>query len=66
MKKIIITGGTGRFGQILKRYKTNHQLFFPTKRQFDILNFKKSENYLRKLKNIKTYQIYLYINLIKV
>ena len=57
MKKIIITGGTGRFGQILKRYKTNHQLFFPTKRQFDILNFKKSENYLRKLK--PTYLIHL-------
>ena len=50
MKKIIITGGTGRFGQILKTYKSNYQLFFPTKKQFDILNLKKTENYLRKLK----------------
>ncbi len=50
MKKIIITGGTGRFGQILKSHKTKYQLFFPTKKQLDILNFKKSEKFLKKLK----------------
>ena len=31
MTKIIITGGTGRFGNVLKKYKTKHKLFFPTK-----------------------------------
>ena len=31
MKKIVITGGTGRFGEVLKKYKTKHKLFFPTK-----------------------------------
>jgi len=50
MKKIIITGGTGRFGEILKKYKTNHKLFFPTKKQLNILDFKKSMNYLDKIK----------------
>ena len=28
MKKIIITGGTGRFGQTLKKYKSKYKLFF--------------------------------------
>ena len=37
-KRIIITGGTGRFGSILKRYKTKHKIFFPTKKELDILN----------------------------
>ena len=30
MKKIIVTGGTGRFGNILKKYKTNNKIIFPT------------------------------------
>ena len=46
-KRIIITGGTGRFGSILKRYKTKHKIFFPTKKELDILNSKKIEKYLR-------------------
>ena len=46
-KKIVITGGSGRFGSILKRYKTKHKIFFPTKKELDILNSKKIEKYLR-------------------
>ena len=38
MKKIVITGGTGRFGKVLRRYKTNHHLIYPNKRELDILN----------------------------
>ena len=49
-KRIIITGGTGRFGSILKRYKTKHKIFFPTKKELDILNSKKIEKYLRSKK----------------
>ena len=45
-KKIIITGGSGRFGNILKNYKTKHKVFFPTKRQLNILNLKNIEKYL--------------------
>ena len=50
MTKIIITGGTGRFGNVLKKYKTNHELFFRTKNQLDILNVKNIKNYFNKMK----------------
>jgi len=50
MKKIIITGGSGRFGSYLKKHKTNHKLLFPTKKQFNILNLKKMSNYIKKTK----------------
>tara|TARA_Y100000816_G_C26103790_1_gene585788 strand:- start:2447 stop:3151 length:705 start_codon:yes stop_codon:yes gene_type:complete len=47
-KKIIVTGGSGRFGNILKKIKTRHKLFFPKKDVFDILNLIKIENYVNK------------------
>ena len=50
MRKIVVTGGSGRFGNILKTYKTKHKLFFPTKNQLDILNQTKIKNYLKKIK----------------
>ncbi len=49
-KKIIVTGGSGRFGNILKGYKTKHNIFFPTKKELDILDFKNIEKYLKKKK----------------
>ena len=49
-KKIIITGGSGRFGQILKNEKTNYELFFPTKKELDILNEKSISHYIQKVK----------------
>jgi len=49
MKKIIITGGTGRFGFILKNNKTKHKLFFPNKRELDIKKLKTIKNYLIKI-----------------
>ena len=50
MKKIVITGGSGRFGEVLKRFKTKYKLYFPTKRQLNILNFKNIQKYLKKIK----------------
>ena len=47
LKRIIITGGSGRFGNILKNYKTKHKIFFPTKKELNILDPKKIEKYLR-------------------
>ena len=38
--RIVITGGTGRFGQELKRTKNKYQLFFPSKSQLNILKKK--------------------------
>jgi dTDP-4-dehydrorhamnose reductase len=50
MKKIVITGGTGRFGTVLKKEKNNNKLFFPDRKNLDITNFKKIKNYLSKVK----------------
>ena len=49
-KKIIVTGGTGRFGNILKKCKTRYKLIFPTKNQLDILDLKKIRNYIKKIR----------------
>ena len=49
-KKIVITGGTGRFGALLKQKKNNDKLFFPTKNELNILNFKSIQKYLLKTK----------------
>ena len=35
--RIVITGGTGRFAQELKKVKSKYQLFFPKKNELDIL-----------------------------
>ncbi len=48
--KIIFTGGTGRFGQTLKKVRTNYDLYFPSRNELDITNLKKLENYTKKIK----------------
>ena len=50
MKKIIITGGTGRFALILKKQKTKNKLFFPTKKELDITKYNTINNYIKKKK----------------
>ena len=45
-KKIVVTGGSGRFGEYLKKLKTKYKIFFPTKKELDILNLKKVKKYL--------------------
>ncbi|MAV56853.1 MAG: NAD-dependent epimerase/dehydratase family protein [Pelagibacteraceae bacterium TMED247] len=50
MKKIVITGGTGRFGKILKKIKTNYNIFYPNKKKLDITNYRKTKSYLKKIK----------------
>ena len=35
-KKIIITGGSGRFGSILKSIKSRHAVSFPKKKEYKI------------------------------
>jgi len=49
MKKIIITGGTGRFASTLKKEKTKYKLFFPNKKKLNIENFKTIKTYLKKI-----------------
>ena len=48
--KIVISGGTGRFGNILKKVKTIHKLYFPSKKELNILDLKSIERYLSKTK----------------
>ena len=47
-KRIVITGGTGRLGNELKKVKTNYKLFFPTKKKLDILKINTVRNFLKK------------------
>ena len=47
-RRIVVTGGSGRFGQILKKTKNKYKLFYPSKKQLDITNFEKIKSYLRK------------------
>ena len=49
-KKIVISGGSGRFGSYLKKIKTKHKLLFPSKRELNILNEKSIYKYLNKKK----------------
>ena len=50
-KNIVITGSSGRFGQVLKKYLSNKKnYFFPTKKQLDILNEKSIKKYVSKIK----------------
>ena len=50
MKKIVVTGGTGRFGNLLKNFETKYKIFFPNKTQLNILNPINIKNYLAKKK----------------
>ena len=55
--RIVITGGTGRFGLELKKVKNRYKLFFPKKNELNILKTESIKNYL-KLKKPK-YLIHL-------
>ena len=48
--KIVITGGTGRFGKELKKIKNKYNLIFPNKKKLDILNFNLTKKYLKSIK----------------
>ena len=49
-KRIVITGGEGRFAITLKNSKTNLNIFFPSKKKLNILSLRSIENYLKKIK----------------
>ena len=53
---IVITGGNGRFGSVLKKINNKNSFIFPTKKQLNILKLNSINNYLKK-KNRK----YLFI-----
>ena len=46
--KILVTGGTGRFAQTLKKIKSKYNFIYPSKKKLDITKINSIENYLRK------------------
>ena len=50
MKKIIFTGGNGRFGKILQTYNFKDRFYFPNKKDLNITSIKSIERYLKKTK----------------
>ena len=46
--RIVVTGGSGRFGNELKKIKNKYELLFPTKQKLNILKLKTIDNYLKK------------------
>ena len=48
--RIVIIGGSGRFGKVLSKIKTKYQVFYPSKKEVDILSQKSVKKYLIKKK----------------
>jgi dTDP-4-dehydrorhamnose reductase len=48
--RIVITGGTGRFAQELKKVKSKYQLFFPKKNELNILKVNSIRRFLKSKK----------------
>ena len=46
-KRILVTGGTGRFGTVLKKLKTNYEILFPNKITLDVTKFKSIQKYIK-------------------
>ena len=50
LKKIIVTGGDGRFAKELRKFKSKYNFFFKSKTQLNILSEKSINNNLRKFR----------------
>ena len=49
-KKILVTGGNGRFAKILKKYNNKLNLIFTTKKECNILDLKSIQRICKKIK----------------
>ncbi len=45
--KIVITGGSGRFGKELKKIRTNYKVFYPSSKSLDVTSEKSIRHYLK-------------------
>ena len=51
MKKIIFTGGNGKFGKIFQKFHSNKRnIYYPSSNIFDVTNLKKMESFIKKIK----------------
>tara|TARA_B100001093_G_scaffold301790_1_gene287865 strand:- start:67 stop:783 length:717 start_codon:yes stop_codon:yes gene_type:complete len=49
-KKIVMTGGSGRFAQIFKKIKNKEKFYYPSKKVLNIKNLDSIERYINKIK----------------
>ena len=49
-KKIIMTGGSGRFAQVFKKLKSSKNIFFPSKKNLNLTNINSIQKYVKKIK----------------
>jgi len=49
-KKIVVTGGSGRFGFYLKKNTGKYKMYFPTKKKLNIVDLNSIYKYLKKVK----------------
>ena len=51
MKKIIFTGGNGKFGKVFKRFHLNKRnIFYPSSEIFDVTSLKNMEKFIKKIR----------------
>ncbi len=51
MKKIIFTGGSGKFGKTFKKFNFNNtNIYYPSSNAFDVTNLKKMEKFIKRIK----------------
>ena len=51
MKKIIFTGGSGKFGRIFQKFHVNKKnIYYPSSKIFNVTNLKKIEKFIRRVK----------------
>ena len=48
--KIVVTGGSGRFAQSLKKIKSKYKFIYPSKSSLNITNLNSIKNFLKKEK----------------
>ena len=49
-KRIVMTGGTGRFAKIFKKIKKKEKIYFPTKKILNLKNFNSIKKYIKRIK----------------
>ena len=47
---IVVTGGSGRFGKVFRKIKTKNKIYFPSKKQLNILSLSSIERYIKRIK----------------
>ncbi len=51
-KKIIMTGGGGRFAEVFKKFNNKENIFFPSKKTLNLTNINSIQKYIKKIKPI--------------